>query len=229
MTAFDCQQSRQVDRLATEQFGISGLTLMENAGRACSDVLEAQNFDSVILLCGKGNNAGDGFVIARQLITREIPVTTILLVAPATLTGDAKVNFDILTKLLSAESLAKEQSSSILFADTKNIAAMLDGMQISERGAIVDCLTGTGGYDAPRTPFDQGIIWANKQLGSRIAIDIPSGLDCNTGQASEPTFLADQTLTMVATKTGFTKEGAKRYTGNVIVLDIGIPLSAIQQ
>ena len=229
MTAFNRQQSRQVDRLATEQFGISGLTLMENAGRACSDVLEAQNFDSVILLCGKGNNAGDGFVIARQLITREIPVTTILLVAPATLTGDAKVNFDILTKLLSAESLAKEQSSSILFADTKNIAAMLGGMEISERGAIVDCLTGTGGYDAPRTPFDQGIIWANKQLGSRIAIDIPSGLDCNTGQASEPTFLADQTLTMVATKTGFTKEGAKRYTGNVIVLDIGIPLSAIQQ
>lgn len=229
MTAFNRQQSRQVDRLATEQFGISGLILMENAGRACSDVLEAQNFDSVILLCGKGNNAGDGFVIARQLITREIPVTTILLVAPATLTGDAKVNFDILTKLLSAESLAKEQSSSILFADTKNIAAMLDGMQISERGAIVDCLTGTGGYDAPRTPFDQGISWANKQPGSRIAIDIPSGLDCNTGQASEPTFLADQTLTMVATKTGFTKEGAKRYTGNVIVLDIGIPLSAIQQ
>ena len=229
MTAFNRQQSRQVDRLATEQFGISGLILMENAGRACSDVLEAQNFDSVILLCGKGNNAGDGFVIARQLITREIPVTTILLVAPATLTGDAKVNFDILTKLLSAESLAKEQPSSILFADTKNIAVMLDELQISERMAIVDCLTGTGGNGAPRTPFDQGIIWANKQLGSRIAIDIPSGLDCNTGQASEPTFLADQTLTMVATKTGFTKEGAKRYTGNVIVLDIGIPLSAIQQ
>lgn len=229
MTAFNRQQSRQVDRLATEQFGISGLTLMENAGRACSDVLEAQNFDSVILLCGKGNNAGDGFVIARQLITREIPVITILLVAPATLTGDAKVNFDILTKLLSAESLAKEQPSSILFADTKNIAVMLDELQISERMAIVDCLTGTGGNGAPRTPFDQGIIWANKQPGSRIAIDIPSGLDCNTGQASEPTFLADQTLTMVATKTGFTKEGAKRYTGNVIVLDIGIPLSAIQQ
>ena len=229
MTTFDRQQSRQIDRLATEQFGISGLTLMENAGRACSDVLEAQNFDSVILLCGKGNNAGDGFVIARQLITREIPVTTILLVAPATLTGDAKVNFDILTKLLSAESLAKEQPSSILFADTKNIAVMLDELQISERMAIVDCLTGTGGNGAPRTPFDQGIIWANKQPGSRIAIDIPSGLDCNTGQASEPTFLADQTLTMVATKTGFTKEGAKLYTGNVIVLDIGIPLSAIQQ
>ena len=229
MTTFDRQQSRQIDRLATEQFGISGLTLMENAGRACSDVLEAQNFDSVILLCGKGNNAGDGFVIARQLITREIPVITILLVAPATLTGDAKVNFDILTKLLSAESLAKEQPSSILFADTKNIAVMLDELQISERMAIVDCLTGTGGNGAPRTPFDQGIIWANKQPGSRIAIDIPSGLDCNTGQASEPTFLADQTLTMVATKTGFTREVAKRYTGNVIVLDIGIPLSTIQQ
>jgi len=228
MTTFDRQQSRQIDRLATEQFGISGLTLMENAGRACSDVLEAQNFDSVILLCGKGNNAGDGFVIARQLITREIPVTTILLVAPATITGDAKVNFDILTKLLSAESLAKEQSSSILFADTKNIAVMLDGLQISERMAIVDCLTGTGGNGAPRTPFDQGIIWANKQPGSRIAIDIPSGLDCNTGKASEPTFLADQTLTMVANKTGFTRKMAHRYTGNVIVLDIGIPLSAIQ-
>ena len=229
MTAFDRQQSRQVDLLATEQFGISGLILMENAGRACSDVLEAQNFDSIILLCGKGNNAGDGFVIARQLITREIPVTIILLVQPSALTGDAKVNFDILTKLVSAEALEKENSSSILFADTTNISGMLARLQVSERTAIVDCLTGTGGHGAPRTPFDQGIVWANKQLGSRIAIDIPSGLDCNTGDASTPTFLADQTLTLVATKIGFTKEMAKRYTGNVIVLDIGIPLAAIQQ
>tara|TARA_B100000945_G_scaffold268974_1_gene229654 strand:+ start:905 stop:1570 length:666 start_codon:yes stop_codon:yes gene_type:complete len=217
MTTLNRQQSRNVDHLATEQFGISGLTLMENAGRACTDVLETHNFDSVILLCGKGNNGGDGFVIARHLLTREIPAITILLVDPVTLTGDAKINFEILTKL----------PSIIQFGNADNLTKTLNTLNVSEETAIADCLIGTGGRGIPRTPFAEAIEWANKQPAYKVAIDIPSGLDCDTGEAASPTFHAQQTLTMVAAKTGFFKKNARNYTGDVIVLDIGIPLSAI--
>ena len=90
MTTLNRQQARNVDQHAIDKFGISGQILMENAGRACTDVIEVQPVNSVILLCGKGNNAGDGFVIARHLLVREIPAITILLVPPEKLTGDAK-------------------------------------------------------------------------------------------------------------------------------------------
>ena len=81
MTTLNRQQARNVDQHAIDKFGISGQILMENAGRACTDVIEVQPVNSVILLCGKGNNAGDGFVIARHLLVREIPAITILLAA----------------------------------------------------------------------------------------------------------------------------------------------------
>ena len=86
---------------------------------------------------------------------------------------------------------------------------------------------GTGGQGDPRPPFRQAIDWANRQPAFRVAIDIPSGLDCDTGQPSTPTFQAQQTLTMVAMKTGFSRQVAKSFTGNVSVLDIGIPLSSL--
>ena len=89
-------QSRAVDRIATEQFGISSLVLMENAGRGCVDVLERLGIDGPIaILCGKGNNAGDGFVIARHLAIRNHDSRVILLCDPHELTGDAATNFAI--------------------------------------------------------------------------------------------------------------------------------------
>ena len=218
MAPLNRQQSRNVDHLAITQFGISSLTLMENAGRACADVLETHNFESIILLCGKGNNAGDGFVIARHLLTREISAITILLVDPATLTSDAKTNFEILTKL----------PSTIIFADQDNLTQIFSALEVSKNMAIVDCLVGTGGQGALRPPFEQTVEWANKQPAYRVAIDIPSGLDCDTGEAATATFQAQQTLTMATAKTGFTKRNASEYTGHVVVLDIGVPLSAIQ-
>jgi len=217
MTALNRQQSRDVDRLATENLGISGLTLMENAGRACTDAIAAHQFSSVMLLCGKGNNAGDGFVIARHLLTREIPAIIIQLVNPESLSGDALTNYEILTKL----------PTTILFVDETNIVSALDELATDSNMAIIDCMMGTGGQGAPRPPFRQAIEWANRQPAFRIAIDIPSGLDCDTGQAGTPTFQAQQTLTMVATKIGFSLEAARQFTGNVSVIDIGIPLSSL--
>ena len=217
MTALNRQQSRRVDHLAIEHLGISSLTLMENAGRACTDAIAVHQFSSVILLCGKGNNAGDGFVIARHLLTREIPAVIILLVNPDSLSGDALTNYGILTKL----------PTKILFVDETNVVSALDTLDTDSSMAIIDCMMGTGGQGIPRPPFHQAIEWANRQPAFRIAIDIPSGLDCDTGQASVPTFQAQQTLTMVATKIGFSQKAAKSFTGNVTVVDIGIPPSSL--
>lgn len=217
MKALNRQQSRQLDRRAIEHLGISGLTLMENAGRACTDVIAAHQFSSVMLLCGKGNNAGDGFVIARHLLTREIPAVIILLVSPDSLSGEALTNYEILTKL----------PTTILFVDETNVVSALDTLATNSNMAIIDCMIGTGGQETPRPPFRQAIEWANRQPAFRIAIDIPSGLDCDTGQASVSTFQAQRTLTMVATKIGFSQKAAKSFTGNVTVIDIGIPPSSL--
>ena len=111
MQALNRQQVRDVDRLAVDEYGMSGLVLMENAGRGAADVLcglldakaATENATTghaapVVICCGKGNNAGDGFVIARHLELRQVPVRVLLLANPKELTGDAAANFRILTK-----------------------------------------------------------------------------------------------------------------------------------
>ncbi|HJQ81070.1 MAG TPA: NAD(P)H-hydrate epimerase, partial [Lacipirellulaceae bacterium] len=91
------EQSRELDRRATDEYGIPSIVLMENAGRGCVDVLERLGIDGpVAILCGKGNNAGDGFVIARHLEIRGHECRVILLCPPNELRGDAAANFAIL-------------------------------------------------------------------------------------------------------------------------------------
>ena len=219
MTTLTRQKSREIDQLAIGSLGITGVILMENAGRGCTDFIQAQPVDSVVLLCGKGNNAGDGFVIARQLLTRNIPAVTILLDSPTSLVGDARTNFDILCKL----------PASVLCVESEHVQAMLDELETSSTTAIIDCMVGTGGVGDPRIPFNQAIEWANAQQALRVAVDIPTGLDCDTGQPGSPTFRAHHTLTMVARKQGFALAESREYTGEVHVIDIGIPLAAVTQ
>jgi NAD(P)H-hydrate epimerase len=204
---------REVDRRAIEEFGISGLVLMENAGRGCVDTLsELGCRGPAIVVCGKGNNAGDGFVIARHLDLRSIPVHAILLNSPAELRGDAQVNYAILSACgvplvdLSApfDSLAFERA-------------------ISGAEWIVDALLGTGAAGPPRPPLDSAIRQMNAAHAKRLAVDLPSGLDCDTGEPAEPTFRAHHTCTFVAPKLGFANPRAADHLGQVHVLDIGVP------
>lgn len=204
------EQSRQLDRLAIEEYGISGLVLMENAGRGTVDVLERLGIHGpVVILCGKGNNAGDGFVIARHLEIRGHACKVLLLAPPGELTGDAAANFAILEK----------STVPIVEIDSP------DQLDSQARGAdwLVDALLGTGARGDPRPPFDAAIDWMNAHPARRLAVDVPSGLDCDTGEPSAHTVRADHTCTFAAIKIGFTRPAAGRFVGTVHVCDIGAP------
>jgi NAD(P)H-hydrate epimerase len=212
------EQSRRVDRLATEKFGLPGLVLMENAGRGVADVLCTLGIAGpVVICCGKGNNAGDGFVIARHLDLRGHAVRVLLWAEPAELTGDAGLNFQILKKTAVPIEIFGNRH------DPARLAELLSG------GAwIVDALLGTGARGEPRAPLDAVIDQLNAAPPPKLAVDLPSGLDCDTGMAAQHTIRAAHTCTFVTAKPGFFMPGAEKYVGLLHVLDIGAPRRAIE-
>jgi NAD(P)H-hydrate epimerase len=217
------EQSRELDRRATDEYGIASIVLMENAGRGCVDVLERIGIDGpVAILCGKGNNAGDGFVIARHLEIRGHECRVILLCPPEELRADAATNFAILEKCRSTIidlSLRAEPSPANL-----NLHEFLN-QHAAGATWLIDAILGTGAVGEPRPPFDATINWINQRRANTktLAVDVPSGLDCDTGQPATHTVRADHTCTFGAMKTGFTQPAAKPYLGAVQVCDIGVP------
>ncbi|MCI0361926.1 MAG: NAD(P)H-hydrate epimerase [Planctomycetaceae bacterium] len=206
-------QVRSIDRRAIQEYGLSGLVLMENAGRGCVDVLcRLACRGPVAIVCGKGNNAGDGLVMARHLDLRGIAVKVLLFGPPAELHGDAAVNYAIVVK------------SGIPLIDLSGPwdASRFDA-ELAGAEWIVDALLGTGATGAPRPPWDEAIRRLNSQTCRKLAVDLPSGLECDTGLASDPTVRADHTCTFVARKIGFENPAAPEFLGVVHVLDIGAP------
>lgn len=203
---------RAVDMLASERFGISGLTLMENAGHGCTEQLLALGCSGpVAIFCGKGNNGGDGLVIARLLHERGVTVRVLLFGNRDELSSDAAANY----QRLPGELPVFNHSGPF---DAEKIVHNLGQPQWT-----VDALLGTGSSGSPRPPLDQAIRLLNEQAGRKMAIDIPSGLDCETGIPAEPTFRADHTCTFVAPKVGFDNPAARTVLGEVHVIDIGVP------
>jgi NAD(P)H-hydrate epimerase len=221
------EQCREIDRRAIEDYGMSGLVLMENAGRGCVDVLERLGIcGRVAILCGKGNNAGDGFVIARHLLIRGHDCRVLLLAPSDELRGDAATNYAILgTNVLITEFAVPKVGP---FSTAPYLHLQLD-QEAGKPAWIIDALLGTGAIGDPRPPFDAVIDWMNAQPAKRLAVDVPSGLDCDTGQPTAHTVRADHTCTFAAMKIGFTHPAAKPFTGNVNVCDIGVPPRLIRE
>jgi NAD(P)H-hydrate epimerase len=210
---------REVDRRAIEDYGMSGLVLMENAGRGCVDtLLEIGCRGPVAVVCGKGNNAGDGFVIARHLELRGVPTKVILLFSPDELRGAAAANYAI---------LIRSQTKVVDLSANFNLAAIQSELAGAEW--IVDALLGTGSVGAPRYPLDAAIRAMNNAPARRLAVDLPSGLDCDTGEPAEPTIRADHTCTFVAPKLGFNAAQAAPYLGRVHILEIGVPRRLVEE
>jgi len=217
------RQAREVDRRAIEEFGMSGLVLMENAGRGMTDVICRRlpgdgSAAKIVVCCGKGNNAGDGFVIARHLDLRGHDVRVALWADPDELAGDAAANYRILAKTgVPIEVFGSRH-------DRERLAAELAGA-----AWIVDALLGTGARGEPREPIDAVIEQINAAGVPIMAVDLPSGLDCDTGRAARHTIRAEVTCTFLAVKAGFTAPDAAQYTGEVEVLDIGAPRKLLDE
>lgn len=202
-------QSRAVDRLAVDQYGMTGLVLMENAGRGCAELLLKLGINGrVAICCGSGNNGGDGFVIARHLENAGVAVDVALFADEGRITGDAAANLRILR--------AAGTPLRVFCGDPSETDAFFQNADW-----IVDALLGTGVTAPVRDPLAGVIVAINRQASRVLAIDLPSGLDCDSGRPWGVCVRATHTATMVSHKQGFAS--AREYTGEVHVIDIGIP------
>jgi NAD(P)H-hydrate epimerase len=210
---------RTIDRLAMDELGLPGLVLMENAGRGVVDLLERLGIDApVAIVCGKGNNGGDGFVIARHLALRGRSCRVLTCFPESDLTGDAQVNYRVLCASRVPITRLAELGSG------EGVFGWLQGC-----GWIVDALLGTGATGAPRDPLPEVIAAINHRGGRVLAIDVPSGLDAETGEAGGACVRALRTATFVSPKLGFARSSARRFTGVVSVLPIGVPAQWLER
>lgn len=211
---------RAIDQRAITEFGMSGLVLMENAGRGAAEFWMSLNQGGLIVVCaGKGNNGGDGFVIARHLEGAGHDVRVLLLANPSELSGDALTNWRILE--------AAETPRLVLGSD-----GSISDLQhhLAEANWIVDALLGTGTIGDIREPYRSAIRAINRSARSVLAVDVPSGLDCDSGLpiSYEPDgtpvcVRALHTVTFVAKKRGFETFASQSFTGEVHVAGVGVP------
>jgi len=208
-------QAKRLDSIAIDQLGLSGLILMENVGIRCAQIA-ANRFPQshFVVLCGTGNNGGDGLVIARQLAVTGHQVTVWIAGDHSTLRQDCAANLEILIRL----DLPKLD---LIKADRLPESWPLTGSGKSL--VIIDAMLGISARGEPREPMASAIQWANQQAAFRIAIDVPTGLDPDTGQPAENTILAQMTLTIECPKTFATHRVAKVFIGELIVVPLGIP------
>lgn len=210
---------RELDRRAIEGFGVPGIVLMENAGRGCAELLMRLNPERkpTAILCGPGNNGGDGFVIARHLDNHGWPISIRLFVNLAQQPPDAALNFHRAT-----QSGIDMMRCSCKPGMSGNIAFQLADLYTRPTW-VVDALFGTGLSRALGPPFDELVAIVNASRNPLLAVDIPSGLDCDTGEPLGPTVRAAHTATFVAHKKGFTNPASRAWTGEIHVIDIGAP------
>jgi NAD(P)H-hydrate epimerase len=206
---------REFDRHAIEDLGVPGVVLMENAGRQATDeavrLLRECGGRRVVIVAGVGNKGGDGFVVARHLVVRGYEAAVLLVGDAAKLRGEAAVNFAVLGKL----------GIEVLEAGVD--AARRIGEAARGADLVVDALLGTGLAGTVREPLRSAIEAVNESGKLVLAIDIPSGLDADTGQPLGAAVRATATVTFVAAKKGFAAREAEEYLGLVTVADIGVP------
>ena len=218
MPGLTCEQVREIDRLALEKWGMPSLLLMENAAlnavAVVLDTLENQlliapSQAKVTLLCGSGNNGGDGYAIARHLHHWGVEVAVLALQSPDAMTGDARINALICQRMRLPITLID------------NPAQVTDAC--AKQDVVIDALLGTGFHRPVREPI-RSIIAAINGLDQPcvVAIDVPSGLNADTGQPCDIALHADVTVTFVDRKVGFDAPSAADYLGQVHIADIGV-------
>lgn len=203
---YTAEQCRELDRIAIEDFGIPGFLLMQRAGQLAFGSLmrEWPQTSAITVFCGTGNNGGDGYIIAALAAQQGIPVQLVQAGDPSRIKGDAALALDA----------AREAGVAM---------QPLASARIPQSGVIVDALLGTGTRGAPRSDYQQAIRMINESGLPVLAVDLPSGLDADTGHAAGACVRAQITTTFIAAKRGlFTGQGPV-HAGAVIFDDLAVP------
>lgn len=218
MKLVSAEEMSTIDELASSHYHISSLVLMENAGRqvaeAVSETLGGKVIGrKILVIAGRGNNGGDGLVAARHLYNRGAEVTVVMIAARNTdVVGDARVNLEVLNHL---------PVKQLLFRDEKDLNVVRLALIASD--VVVDALYGTGFRGAPPALVNRLIAQVNNSAKPVVAVDIPSGVEANSGKIRGEAIKATCTVTFALPKIGLVMEPGASNTGRLIVADISIP------
>jgi NAD(P)H-hydrate epimerase len=204
---------READRRCIEEIGIPGAVLMNNAGQAVfAQVAEAAKGEGPVgVVCGKGNNGGDGFVVARLALLEGYETRVVLLAEPEAIRGDAAMFLRAYRRLGGAVEVATSEQ-----AASRAVAGLADC------AVLVDAILGTGISGEVRG-VSRAAIEAWPTGPATIAVDLPSGLDADTGEPCGCCVRAHTTVTFQFAKRGFDNPASRPYVGSLAVADIGIP------
>lgn len=204
-----CKEMREADRRAIENIGIPGIVLMENAAIRVIENIDFHRFNSFLLICGVGNNGGDGLAIARHLFLRKKKVKVYILGDTNRGTDEFQINLNIIINL----------GVEMVIVDGNDTSSLTDDLKSYQ--VIIDSIFGIGLKREIHGLFEDVINHINYSGKYIISVDIPSGINGDTGEVMGVAIQADKTITFHHIKTGLTK--APLHTGEIIVEDIGIP------
>ena len=222
MRILNAAQMREADRRTIEEIGIPSIVLMENAGRQIVAAMEAMHTDllerQVAVLCGRGANGGDGFVVARTLVQRGVDVSVFLMGRVADVRGDARTNLEILGRIgVTVVEVADAQAWELHFSE------------VSDCTLIVDAMFGTG-LNAPLAGFIESVVTDVNASGIPVvSIDVPSGLSADTPDVPGPSIEAGLTVTLAAPKLPLVLPPAELRAGDIVIADIGIPAEVLDE
>ena len=211
-SVFSREALQSIDADATEQYNISSIVLMENAAKGAANIIldstDSQVQSKIVILCGLGNNGGDGYGVARHLANVGCNISILQLGNP--ISKDAKINASICTAM---------QISQAPWAEDECNDATL----------FIDAIFGTGLDRTVTGKYADAIHVCNAHRSPCISLDIPSGMDCDSGLPLGCCIEAAMTISFVGMKRGFLEESAKHVLGKVVITDIGCPRALLQK
>src|SRR5918997_2842096 len=222
MRVLNTDQMREADRRTIEDIGVPSIVLMENAGRQAVAAMEAAFDDlassKVGVLCGRGNNGGDGFVVARTLAQRGIESIVFLLGAVSEVRGDARTNLEILGRIgLTVVEITNAQEWELHFTE------------VSECDLLVDAMLGTGFHGRLTGLLETVVADVNDLPVPVVAIDLPTGLSADSHEVEGDAIQASMTVTLAAPKIPLVFPPADSNAGDLVIADIGITLPLIDE
>jgi NAD(P)H-hydrate epimerase len=210
------EEMRRIDKKAIEEIGIPSIVLMENAGLKVADAIERKygplKGRYVYIFAGSGNNGGDGMVVARHLFNQKVKAKIFLLAEKKNIKGDAATNLAITEKM----GIPMREITSPAFVESLE-------KELAKADIVVDALLGTGAKGAPRGLMKKVIDLINKHSKNTVAVDIPTGVDADSGEVRGEAIKAEYTVSLAYPKRGLYLYPGMNYAGEIEIADIGIP------